>query len=122
MDYDISRRGWNGDYADPNTFLDMYVTGNEMNNTGFGYPEYDALIAAAAREIDSEKRMEIFAKAERMLMDELPIIPIYFYVSKNLVKPYVRGFYNNVLDQHFVGSIWIDREGETPSPFSPVAQ
>jgi oligopeptide transport system substrate-binding protein len=122
MDYDISRRAWNGDYADPNTYLDMYVTGNEMNNTGFGHPEYDAMIAAAAREIDSEKRMEIFAKAERMLMDELPIIPIYFYVSKNLVKPYVRGFYNNVLDQHFVGSIWIDREGETPSPFSPVAQ
>jgi oligopeptide transport system substrate-binding protein len=121
MDYDISRRGWNGDYADPNTFLDMYVTGNEMNNTGFGHPEYDALIAAAAREVDREKRMAIFVEAERMLMDELPIIPIYFYVSKNLVKPHVRGFYNNVIDQHFVWAMWIDREGKTPSPFSRVA-
>jgi oligopeptide transport system substrate-binding protein len=122
MDYDISRRAWNGDYADPNTYLDMYVTGNEMNNTGFGRPEYDALIAAAAREVDPVARMELFTKAERMLMDELPIIPLYFYVSKNLVKPYVRGFYNNVLDQHMVWAMWIDRENATPSPFSRVAQ
>jgi oligopeptide transport system substrate-binding protein len=117
MDYDIGRRGWNGDYADPNTFLDMYTTGNEMNNTGFGKPEYDALIAAAAKEVDPELRLRHFAAAERMLMDELPIIPIYFYVSKNLVKPHVRGFYNNVLDQHFVWSVWIDRDGTTPREY-----
>ncbi len=121
MDYDISRRAWSGDYADPNTYLDMYVTGNEMNNTGFGRPEYDALIAAAAKEVDPAARMALFTKAERLLMDELPIIPLYFYVSKNLVKPYVRGFYNNVLDQHMVWAMWIDRENATPSPFSRTA-
>jgi oligopeptide transport system substrate-binding protein len=120
MDYDISRRAWNGDYADPNTFLDMYTTGNEMNNTGFGRADYDACIAAAAQEVDPELRMKHFADAERILMDELPIIPIYFYVSKNLVKPYVRGFYNNVLDVHHVWAMSIDRAGATPSPFSPA--
>lgn len=117
LDYDISRRGWNGDYADPNTFLDMYTTGNEMNNTGFGMPAYDALIAAAAKEVDPQVRMKHFTAAERILMDELPIIPIYFYVSKNLVKPHVRGFYNNVLDQHFVWAMSIDREGATPREY-----
>jgi oligopeptide transport system substrate-binding protein len=122
MDYDISRRAWNGDYADPNTFLDMYVTGNEMNNTGFGMPEYDKLIVAAAREVDPEQRMELFVRAERILMDQQPIIPIYFYVSKNLVKPYVRGFHNNVLDQHFVSTMWIDREGKTPSTYTRTAE
>jgi oligopeptide transport system substrate-binding protein len=120
LNYDISRRGWVGDYPDPNTFLDMYVTGGEQNNTGWGRPEYDRLIAAAAEEADPVARFKLLADAERMLMDELPIIPIYFYVSKNLVKPYVRGFYNNMQDAHHVRAIWIDREGTTPSPFSRV--
>ncbi|HYO26621.1 MAG TPA: hypothetical protein VEQ85_16890, partial [Lacipirellulaceae bacterium] len=102
------------------TILDMFVTGGEQNNTGWGRPEYDALIAAAAKEADPAARLEILADAERMLMEELPIIPIYFYVSKNLVKPYVRGFYNNSLDAHHVRSMWIDREGTTRSPFSRV--
>ena len=52
-----------------------------------------------------------------MLMDELPIIPVYFSVSKNLVKPYVRGFYNNIQDYHPLWAIWIDRDGDTPSDF-----
>ncbi|HMO86148.1 MAG TPA: peptide ABC transporter substrate-binding protein, partial [Lacipirellulaceae bacterium] len=118
--FDISRRGWVGDYADPNTFLNMFVTDGEQNNTGWGHPEYDRLIAAAEREVDAEARLQILAEAERLLMEELPIIPVYFYVSKNLVKPHVRGFYNNLLDNHPVRAIWIDREGRTPSPFSRV--
>ena len=114
--YDVCRKGWVGDYADPNTFLDMFVTGGEQNNTGWGNPEYDNLIAAAARETDPEKRMAIFRSAERILMDELPILPVYYYVSKNLVKPHVRGFYNNVQDFHPLWSIWIDPSG-APNEF-----
>lgn len=110
MKYNISRRGWIGDYVDPATFLDMFVTDGEQNNTGFSVPAYDRLIAAAAVETDPAKRMEIFQQAERILMDELPILPIYFYVSKNMVKPYVRGFYNNVQDVHPVAAMWIDPE------------
>jgi oligopeptide transport system substrate-binding protein len=64
--------------------------------------------------------MALFREAERMLMDELPIIPIYFYVSKNLVKPYVRGFFNNMQDSHHVRAMWLDREGTTKSPFTRV--
>jgi ABC-type oligopeptide transport system substrate-binding subunit len=63
------------------------------------------------------KRFELFARAERILMDELPIIPFYFYVSKSLVKPYVRGFYNNVQDAHPLSAIWFDRGMTTPSDF-----
>ena len=117
-----SRRGWVGDYPDPNTFLDMYVTNGENNNTGWCRPKYDQLIADAAKEADPAARFKILADAERLLMDELPILPIYFYVSKNLVKPYVRGFYNNVLDQHHVWAMSIDREGTTPSPFTRAAK
>ena len=48
LDYDIARAGWIGDYLDPNTFLDLFVTGNGNNNTGWGDPDYDLLLAAAA--------------------------------------------------------------------------
>jgi oligopeptide transport system substrate-binding protein len=117
MKYNVCRRGWIGDYADPCTYLDMFVTGGEQNNTGWSNAQYDALIEQAAREVDPDKRMQIFRRAERMLMDELPILPIYFYVSKNMVNPHVRGFYNNLRDMHPVSAMWIDRDHEGPNEF-----
>ncbi|NOY30884.1 MAG: peptide ABC transporter substrate-binding protein [Planctomycetes bacterium] len=115
--YNICRRGWVGDYADPNTFLDMFVTGGEQNNTGWSSPEYDRLIEAARSEREPVERMQLLAEAEKILMEELPILPIYHYVSKNMVKPYVRGFYNNVQDFHPIWAIWIDRESDQPNEF-----
>jgi oligopeptide transport system substrate-binding protein len=109
-EYWIARRAWIGDYLDPNTFLDMMVTDGENNGTGWSNAEYDRLIAAARAESDEAKRLELLQQAERILMDEMPIIPMYHYVAKNLVKPYVRGFYPNLLDDHPLRAIWIDRE------------
>lgn len=117
MQYNIARRGWVADYADPDTFLNMFVTDGEENNTGWGNPEYDALIRAAGREPDAQKRREMLEQAEAILMDELPIIPFFYYMSKDLVKPYVRGFYNNPLMYHPVWAISIDRDGQTPNRF-----
>lgn len=117
LNYDVSRRGWIGDYADPNTFLDMFVTGGENNCTGWGNAEYDKLIAAAAVETDPAKRLDLLHQAETILMDEQPIIPFYNYVSKNMVKPNIRGFYNNIQDTHPLSALWIDAEEETPNPF-----
>jgi len=116
MNYMLSRRSWSGDYIDPNTFLDMYLTGGENNSTGFTSAEYDRLIADAAREPDENKRMRMLERAERILMDEMPIIPIYYYVSKNLVKPHVRGWYNTLQDVHPLNTIWID---DTVDPYDP---
>ncbi len=116
MKYLVSRRAWSADYPDPNSFLNMYLTGGENNNTGYSNPEYDRLIDEATRELDEAKRMQTLQKAERILMDELPIIPIYFYVSRNMVKPRVQGFRNNPLDNHPVRTIWID---ESVDPHDP---
>ena len=116
MDYMLSRRSWGGDYLDPNTFLDLFVTGGENNSTGFSNAEYDQLIADAAREPDEAKRMHMLERAERILMDQLPIIPIYYYVSKNLVRPYVRGWYNNLQDLHPLNTIWIDHTVDMSAP------
>jgi oligopeptide transport system substrate-binding protein len=120
MKYMLSRRAWSGDYLDPNTFLDMYVTDGENNNTGFSNAQYDRLIAEAARESDKAKRMHILEEAEAILMDEMPILPIYFYVSKNMVKPYVRGWYSNLQDVHPLRAIWIDREAKAVA--SPLGE
>jgi oligopeptide transport system substrate-binding protein len=117
MQYTVARRGWVGDYVDPNTYLDMMVTGGENNSTGWSNPEYDRLIAAARAEVDETRRLEILHRAEQILMDEVPIVPIYYYVSKNMVKPYVRGFYNNLLDLHPIDRIWIDHNLTGPNEF-----
>ena len=99
-DYDIARAGWVGDYMDPNTFLDLWVSGGPQNNTGWANPDYDQLIADAAAEGDAATRMQLLADAEQIWIDETPVIPIYFYVSINLVKPDVQGFFANAQDIH----------------------
>lgn len=106
--FDVARRAWNGDYLDPNTFLDMFVTGGENNDPDYSNPKYDELIESSQSEPDPERRLEILEEAEELLMEELPILPIYFYVSRNLVRPRLRGFYNNALDQHPLWALWID--------------
>ena len=98
--YTIARAGWVADYSDPNTFLDMWVTGGGQNETNWSNPQYDQLIAQASAESEPAKRMALLHEAEVLLMEEMPIIPIYYYVSINLVKPYVKNFHANVLDQH----------------------
>ena len=80
-DYQIARHGWIGDYIDPMTFLDLWVTGGGNNDCGFSNARYDELIAAAKVETDSAKRLEMLREAEDILMDEMPVIPVYFYTT-----------------------------------------
>lgn len=100
MEYSIARAGWVPDYPDANTFIDMWVTGGENNETGWSNVDYDNFVKKAAEEPDLDQRLRWMEKAEEILMDELPIIPIYYYVSKGMVSPRVKGFFPNVQDQH----------------------
>jgi oligopeptide transport system substrate-binding protein len=111
-DYFTCRAGWIADYPDPNTFLDMWVTDGEQNMTNWSNKTYDQLIDDAAKEPDPAQRMQILAEAEAILIDETPIIPMYFYVSKNLVKPYVKGFCNDVQDMHPFTILEIDHDAK----------
>ena len=111
LDYDVSRSAWIGDYSDPNTFMDMFVTGGENNKTGWGNPDYDRLVAEAARELDPARRMQILHDAEAILVEELPILPIYYYVTQNVVDPRLGGFHENIRDEHFPKFwYWMDDE------------
>jgi oligopeptide transport system substrate-binding protein len=115
--YDLARRGWIADYGDPNTFLDLFLSHSEQNSTGWKNDEYDRLVMGAAKELDADKRYRMLEQAEAILLEELPMVPIYSYVSKNMVKPYVRGFYNNMCDEHFVRDMWIDHDTKGPNEF-----
>jgi oligopeptide transport system substrate-binding protein len=97
--YSVARSGWIGDYPDANTFLDMFVSNGPNNQTNWKNTQYDQLIEKA-KQASGEERLKILHDAERILMDELPIIPIYFQVSKNMVNPRVRGFSSNIQDIH----------------------
>lgn len=98
--YEMARYGWVGDYPDPNTFLDLWVTGNPQSNTNWSNPEYDRLIDAASKELDPAKRMELLRQAEQILATELPIIPIYFYTSAEMAKLNLEGFAPSAQDLH----------------------
>ena len=99
-DYQLARSAWSGDYNDPNTFLEMFISGNELNQTNWSDPEFDRLIAAAAAEIKPNVRLQLFEKAEQRLIEGAPIIPIVFNKNKFLIRPEVQGWYPNLLDQH----------------------
>ncbi len=100
MDYEVSRSAWIGDYIDPKTFLDMWVTGGGNNDTGWSNETYDRLIAKADKAATQQERYRLFQKAEKLLMEEMPIIPIYFYTRIMLIRPSVKGWYPTMLDHH----------------------
>ncbi len=99
LNYQICRsRGWTGDFMDPSTFLEAFITKGSNNYTGWSNLEYDRLITEAAQTGDSQARFELFQKAEAILLDEAPIIPIYFYTQPYLLHPSVKGWYPVIIN------------------------
>ena len=103
----VARNGWIGDYNDAYSFTQLLASDNEQNDSGFANDEYDALLDRAAVEPDMQKRAEFMEAAERLMLEEQPIIPIYFYVSKHLIKPWVGGFEPNIMDHHYTKNFHI---------------
>jgi oligopeptide transport system substrate-binding protein len=114
QDFDIARMGWSGDYNDPNSFLDMWITDGGNNRTGWSNPAYDTLIAQAAECLDQTQRFALFKKAERLLLDQLPIIPIYFNTNDFLVHPSVKGWYPNILNYHPYSFVYLEKQAGGP--------
>jgi oligopeptide transport system substrate-binding protein len=100
MAYQIYRSTWIGDYIDPNSFLDLWITGGTNNVTGWSNPEYDRLIAEAGQSSDQTTRYAAFHKAEAILLEEAPILPVFFYTQAFLMRPSVKGWYSTILDHH----------------------
>jgi oligopeptide transport system substrate-binding protein len=102
MHYDVSRSSWIGDYNDANTFLNMFVTNDGNNRTGWSNPRYDELIGQANETADMAAREKLFQQAETILVrDELPIVPLFFYAGINYYDTNrIQGIYANLVDLH----------------------
>ncbi len=109
LDYQICRSSWIGDYVDPDTFLNMWLTNGGNNETGWSNAEYDRLIDEASHTVDSKERLEVFQRAEAILMDELPILPIYFYTSTHAIRPELKGWHPNILDIHPYKFLYLEK-------------
>ena len=97
-DVDVFRSSWVGDYNDAYTYLQYLKSDFGINLPRYKNPDYDSLLARAAGEFDITKRRELLEEAERLALHDHPLIPIYFYVNKHLVKPEVDGWYDNVMN------------------------
>ena len=100
LDYDISRAGWIGDYVHPTSFLDIFTSGNGNNDTGWSNAQYDGLIGRARVATSETERMQLLQQAEALLLDEMPIVPIYWYTRVYLKDPRVQGWEPKLLDNH----------------------
>jgi oligopeptide transport system substrate-binding protein len=97
--WDVVRLAWVADYNDAGSFLDTFRTGSPNDDSGYDNPRFNALIDEAENTADVQKRREILESAERTMLADYPVIPIYFFSSKRLFKPYVRGETSNPLNR-----------------------
>lgn len=98
---EVFRSSWWGDYNDANTFLAIMHSDSAANTPGYANPEYDDLLESAGEQLDLDRRRLYLEEAERVLLADHAVIPLYFYVSKHLVKPEVRGWQDNTLNYHY---------------------
>jgi oligopeptide transport system substrate-binding protein len=106
--YDLLRSSWIADYVDPSAFLDIWRGDSGNNFTGWSSADYDALLFAAARNADPAARNALYARAERILLTEAPIIPLFHYTHVFLIRPSVRGWNPTWLDHHPYKDVWLE--------------
>lgn len=97
----VFRAGWIGEYADAYSFLNLFRTGHGQNDFGYSNTLYDSLLDEIAAERIPSIRRRLMFEAERMLLADLPFIPVYSYVTKRMVNPSLRGWQSNVMDHHY---------------------
>ena len=97
-DVEMFRSSWAGDYNDAYTYLQYLKSDFGINLPHYHNPDYDLLLTRAAAEVDATKRRDLLEEAERLALHDHPLIPIYFYVNKHLVKPEVEGWYDNIMN------------------------
>ena len=107
-DFQLLRSAWIGDYLDPATFLHLWRSDSGNNYTGWASTTYDQLTFEAARTADPAARRALLDRAENLLIEEAPFIPLYHYTHVYLVHPSVKGWHPTLLDHHPYKHVWLD--------------
>jgi oligopeptide transport system substrate-binding protein len=107
--YSIAFSAWIGDYGDPSTFLEMMVTGGGNNWAGWSNAGYDQLIHGAANTADQGARFALFQKAEAILLEQAPLIPVFFGEQPYLIRPYVHGWPPSKLGFVRFKNVWLEK-------------
>ena len=94
------RFAWTADFDHPASFADILRSTSPQNLPGYASERYDGLLAEAETTLDADAQMRLYAAAEATMLEDVPIAPLYFYVSKHLVSPSVSGFESNAFDRH----------------------
>jgi oligopeptide transport system substrate-binding protein len=103
----VFRAGWIGDYADPYTFLSLLHSDHGINDSGYRNPAYDKLLETISSLPAGPGRNRAMADAEAMLLADHPVLPLFHYVSRSLVKPWVSGYQANIMDHHYTARMGI---------------
>ncbi|MGY6629477.1 MAG: peptide ABC transporter substrate-binding protein [Wenzhouxiangella sp.] len=106
----VFRSGWIGDYQDAFTFLELFHSGHGRNDAGYNNPRFDRLLEQIASERIPSRRRNLMVEAERMLLADQVILPVFTYVTKRLVDPRLQGWQENVMDQHLSRHMFLVRE------------
>jgi oligopeptide transport system substrate-binding protein len=107
LNYTLSGAGWIGDFVDPVTFLDLFVSSGGNNWTGWANPAYDDLIRQAAATTDPAARREVFQQAEALLLEQAPVAPVWFGVRAYLIHPSVHGWEPSLLGLHQYKKVYL---------------
>ena len=99
--WDVARLAWNADYDDPASFLDVFAHGNVENDPEYESATFNELLDRARIEAKPADRLALLQESERVLLNDYPIIPIYFYTARRLVKPYIGGARITPLDHTY---------------------
>jgi oligopeptide transport system substrate-binding protein len=110
QDFEMSQPGWQADFDDASNFLDLFRTGGGNNWGAYSNPAFDRMLNAAQNDPDIQSRGLKLAAAERILLEDQAFMPLFFWVSGNLVRPYVKGWVSNDMDIHRSRWISIDEK------------
>lgn len=106
--YQVARFSWTADYNHPHSFLETLLSYSPQNWSNWKSQSFDETVERAAATADRSASIALYRQAEAIAVEEMPLVPLYFYTKSTMVKPYVKGFYENPKNEHLVRFMWLD--------------
>ncbi len=114
------RSGWVADYPDPENFINLFngvhippklTDKSYLNSTRYRNAEFDKLYEEAQKTIDLKARNQLYMKADQIVIEDAPIIPIYYYNDRRLLQPYVKNFPQNAMEYRNLRDVYLAPKG-----------